>query len=752
MATVVLAAAGSAAGTALGGSMLGILGGMVGAAVGGSVDRSLFGSSHKVEGPRLTDLAVQASTYGVAVPLVYGTARVAGNIIWSTGLTELRNESSSGGGKGGGGGGVTQVAYSYSACFAVALSGRPIDRVGRIWADGKLLRDATGRLAVPGEMRVYPGHEAQLPDPLIEAVEGAANVSAHRGLAYVVFEDLQLAEYANRIPNLTFEVVADAQGDAALSMLVMDLAGRAGLRAIDAAPLDGRVAGFVVARVGAVRQALEALAAVHDFDVTDVDGTLRFVSRPGPVVASIPADDLGVGGTNRRMERQRRQDVDLPAEVCVRYIDPDRDYQIGAQRARRSGDATTRRIVDVPLVLPPTAAKRAAERQLARAWQTRDGYRLDLLPRHVGLTPGDVVHVSEEGRLYNLRIDRTMLGDGLRCEATAERAGTYQSGAAADGGQFTGQSVADSGETTLVLMNLPSVATADQTAATVYAAAAGAADGWRGAVLYQSVDGEVSYEQAAVLPVAATIGRVNTVLAPGQSATWDEASSLNVTLLRADMALESRSELTVLNGANAALVGGEIVQFRNAVLEGDGSYTLSGLLRGRRGTEWAMAGHAAGEDFVLLVAGGLRSIEFGLGALDKPYRYKPVSANATLAETEGQTFAYSGLNLRPLSPVHATGARDGDGALSIGWVRRTRIGGEWTDGADVPLGEESERYDIDILSGGSVVRTITATAPTASYDATQQIADFGACQALVSLRIHQISAAVGRGFPLDAIL
>ena len=757
MATVVLAAAGSAVGSAIGGSVLGIsaqiLGGMVGASIGGGLDRDLFGSSRSVEGPRLTDLAVQASTYGVAVPLVYGTARVAGNVIWSTGLKELRNESASGGGKGGGGGGVTQVTYSYSASFAVALSGRAIDRVGRIWADGKLLRDAGGRLAVPGDLRVYRGNEAQLPDPLIEAVEGIANVSAHRGLAYAVFEDLQLAEYANRVPNLTFEVVADAGGDVALSTLVADLGERAGLRAIDASALAGRVNGFVVARVSAVRQALEALALVHDFDMADVDGTLRFISRPGAVVASIPTDDLGVGGTDRYMERQRRQDVDLPAEVCVRYIDPARDYQLGAQRARRTaGSAATRRIIDVPAVLGSTAAKQAAERQLAKAWQKREEYRLNLLPRHIGLTPGDVVQVSEDGRLHNLRIERTLLGDGLRCDATAERASTYQSDAAADGGQFAGQSVAESGETTLVLMNLPSVATADQAAAMVYAAAAGAADGWRGAVLYQSVDGGVSYEQVAVLPAAAAIGRVNSVPASGQSATWDEANSINVRLLRDDMTLESRNELAVLNGANAALVGREIIQFRDAVLEEDGSYRLSGLLRARRGTEWAMEDHAVGEDFVLLVASGLRAIAFGLGALDKSYRYKPVSVNGTLAETEEQGFAYSGLNLRPLSPVHATGARDGDGTLAITWIRRTRIGGEWMDGADVPLGEESEFYEIDIMNGGAVARTIATPAPTVIYSAAQQIADFGTLQPAVHMRIHQMSAAVGRGFPLDVIL
>ena len=75
-----------------------------------------------------------------------------------------------------------------------------VDRIGRVWADGKLI-DLAGL-----NFRVYPGDETQLPDPKIEAVEGAGSVPAYRGLAYVVFEDMAVGAYGNRIPQLTFEV------------------------------------------------------------------------------------------------------------------------------------------------------------------------------------------------------------------------------------------------------------------------------------------------------------------------------------------------------------------------------------------------------------------------------------------------------------------------------------------------------------------------------------------------------------------
>src|SRR5690606_29166414 len=104
----------------------------------------------------------------------------------------------------------TTTSYSYTASFAVALSARPIIRVGRIWADGVVLRGAAGDWKVATGFRLHRGDEAQAPDPLIASAEGAALAPAHRGIAYAVFEDMDLADFGNRIPSLTFEVIADA--------------------------------------------------------------------------------------------------------------------------------------------------------------------------------------------------------------------------------------------------------------------------------------------------------------------------------------------------------------------------------------------------------------------------------------------------------------------------------------------------------------------------------------------------------------
>src|SRR3546814_7057645 len=129
--------------------------------------------------------------------------RVAGSVIWSTDFVETEQEG------GGGKGKPSQTSYSYSVSFAVLLSARRIGGVRRIWADGKLLRGEAGDFKTPTAFRLHLGSEDQAPDPGMSAAIGFGATPAHRGAAYAVFEQFELAEYGNRIQSLTYEIVAD---------------------------------------------------------------------------------------------------------------------------------------------------------------------------------------------------------------------------------------------------------------------------------------------------------------------------------------------------------------------------------------------------------------------------------------------------------------------------------------------------------------------------------------------------------------
>lgn len=209
MATILLSAAGAAIGGGFGGSILGLSGTVIGRAVGATlgrvIDQRLLGSgSRAVEAGRVDRFRVTGASEGAPIGQVWGRMRVAGQVIWASRFLETTKVT------GGGGKGAPPTPrtteFSYSVSMAVALCEGEIIRVGRIWADGvEIARDSV-------TMRLYPGTETQLPDPKIEAVEGAGLVPAFRGTAYVVFEDLQLGPFGNRVPQFSFEVVRPAQG------------------------------------------------------------------------------------------------------------------------------------------------------------------------------------------------------------------------------------------------------------------------------------------------------------------------------------------------------------------------------------------------------------------------------------------------------------------------------------------------------------------------------------------------------------
>jgi hypothetical protein len=172
-------------------------------------------------------------------------------------------------------------------------------------------------------------------------------------------------------------------------------------------------------------------------------------------------------------------------------------------------------------------------------------------------------------------------------------------------------------------------------------------------------------------------------------------------------------------------------------------------MRGRLGTEAAISTHVAGEKFILLDE-RLQKLEVGNSLIGFSRKYKTAHVGQLVADAAAQDYTYTANALKPYAPVHVAGSRDGVGNLSISWLRRARVNAQWRDSVDVALDEVVEAYELEILNGANVVRVLAVSAGAASYSAAQQIADFGAKQASVSVRIYQISSAVGRGKPANA--
>ncbi len=670
MATVVL--------TTLGGAVGGPVGAALGALTGRMIDGAVFGQRTRT-GPRLHELQVQTSSYGTAIPQLFGTIRVAGTVIWAT---DLRESATTGGGKGTG----RTTNYSYSASFAVALSARPIVGVRRIWAEGKLLRGAGGDWKTRTGFRLYRGDETQLPDPLIESIVGIGNAPAHRGIAYAVFEDLALADFGNRIPSLTFEVEADA-APVPVGRIV-ELLSDGAIRSEAAGPVPG---GFA-ASGARVRDAVDALVEpIGGWYAPEGEGV---VLRTGIGPARMLPGDAPDAAWHRPPV--------APVDVAIAYHDIDRDYQIGVQQVRRAGATGVERI-ELPAAMTADAAARLAGDAAARAGRAVERRTMTLDWQAIDIVPGERVTIMGEAGLWRVRRVGVETG-GVRVELVPVAAATLPPAAATGTAQLAPDVMA--GATRLRLVELPAD-DGDGGAGLprIVAVAAGTRAGWRRALLSMG-DAAGGWQDAGLIATPGTIGVAATVLPRGPATVEDRTGVVEVALLHDAMTLADADAAALDRGANAGLIGDELVQFGMARRTGPGRWRLSRLWRGRRGTEWAIPAHLAGEAFVLLDPATLHPV--GDPAVGRALRAMAVGiAPDDVAEA---AIVPDGRGTVPPAPVHVT-LRRADDMLTIAWVRRGRGGWTWRDAIDVPLGEEREAYRVTLRDADGAERSVDSAVP-----------------------------------------
>lgn len=726
MATLVL----STIGRAVGGPAGAIVGGFVGA----GFDRVLAGGGGG--GGRLADLAVQSSAYGEAVPRLYGRIRVAGALIWSTGLIERS------GGKGGGDG------FSYATSAAIVVSARPIGGIGRVWADGRLVRDAAGVFSVATGFRVHDGSERQVADPLIAAAEGAG-APAYRGRAYVVFEDLQLAEFGNRLPQFTFEVFADGEGAISLARIADDLFAAAGAGPANMAALDLGVTGYGVGRAGSLGEALAQLSVLQPHRLRAAGGQVVASATPGASVRTMAATELGAraGSAVADEVRVRSAERVSPSEVTIGYFDAARDYQPGLQRATGPGRPGMHAHRELPVVAGASEIKALSEAMVSRGARSRATRRVTVSYRHIALEVGDrlVLEGDAGWRVAETRLEAMALTIELEQDESVPAHG----GAAAEPGRLMPNASSAQGPTTLRLIDLATLPDETTAGARLLALVAPTTPGWRYAVVsVEAAGGHVSTVSTARR--ASVLGLAETVLGDGPCERWDEAARLDVRLDDLAGWLESRDRDAVLAGANLALVGSELIAFRAAEALGGGKFRLSGMLRGRFGSEWAAALHVAGESFAVIDLA--RAIRVGLPALSigSEVRGRAVGPLENDAMVVPVTVLHRGEALLPLSPSHVRAERLADGTLTVRWTRRSRFGFAWIDGADAPLGEEIERYLVTISPTAGIAFSAETEGERIDLSASEQLARAGGAVTDFVATVAQSSGIAGWGRPISA--
>lgn len=580
--------------------------------------------------------------------------------------------------------------------------------------------------------------------------QAAARGTMAPGLIYGLHYPLAQG-YGYRIDNpITVTQIAPVT----LASIVRRICLRVGLTEVDVTDLETRlVIGYQIPRPMLARAAIEPLRSVGFFDVVESGQLLKFPVRGKAIVTTLASGDLGAHLAEQErppsVTTKKIQPFELPRQVRVHFQNPELDYDPGEELSPSRTDTKAQSVLDVDLAvcIDSTAAARVAETLYRDFWASRSSHSIQVSVKEGRLEPADPIAAPVDGRVERMRINA--LTDRLpilrQLELVSDDDGTYVSYAEGTSSSRPPDTIPYYGPVDLLLLDLPALSDLDNNAGVYAASLPLITDGaFRGALFLRSEDAGGSYPIVGSVTTPVAAGLVRGAILPGPTTIWDYGNTITVEL--AYGSLENRTEADVLGGANAAAVGvhgrWEIIQFLNATLVIGKIWSLSGLLRGRRGTEEFVDTSQSGDQFVMLSTGALTRLPLDIAVVGVDQLYKAIPIGTSAEGVPAETFTGRGVALKPFSPAHLTGTRDSNGNLFLAWLRRDRLGSDLI----VPMSETVLDFEVDIVSADdAVLRTISVSEEAATYSVEQQITDFGELQSSVTVRVYQISTNVGRG-------
>ena len=538
--------------------------------------------------------------------------------------------------------------------------------------------------------------------------------------------------------------------DPTLREVVEEICLEAGLTLsdIDATDLTPTVHGYKRDQPMTARAWLEGLVPAFQFDAFESGGKIKFKLRGGASELTIPSTDLGAyEGTppDSVLPIQHRQELELPSELHLLYNNLDNDYQIGARLYRRIITTTKHKLhLQSAVVMTPGEAQRALDIFTRALWYERDTFRSTLPPAYQLLEPATNVTLTGPLGDVLVRITSTLtLPNGIvQFEGVADISTLYSSVEVDDdattGNQ--GQLIEFVGRTKLQLIDNVILRTADDSPG-YYLVASGYYTGWRGGVVTRTING---VEQVVgALTIAAPCGTTSGSLNDTAFLGVDVHSRVSVRLIGGGT-LSSITEAQFLAGTNAAMIGQELVYFRDVTLESDGSYTVTRFVRGVGGTP--MTDHELSERFVVLSAAAVLPVDGALSDTGAAATFDATSFGDASATPYTITATLANGRIKPNAPAHAYANRQANGDYVGRFVRSARLNTKWLNSIDVPLDEPTEAYTVIVFDGATEVRTIAVgSEKTFRYTNAQQVADFGEVQTSVDFGVAMVSDRVGRG-------
>lgn len=543
---------------------------------------------------------------------------------------------------------------------------------------------------------------------------------------------------------------AGADAGLTLADIVADVSRRCGVDATeyDVTEIPDPVHGFAVSRQMSGRAAIEAMMPAFVFAAVESDDKVKFRHLNRPSDGVIPDDDLGVHAPNAQvpplLATHRLQEVDLPWRVWFKYLNLGSDYQDGTQLWQKQ--TTTSQLeanLEVAVVMTDDEAKAAVEINGMNAWMEEEEFTFFTSRKYAHVEPLDVRTV--QSRTMRIVSKDESVDDVIKFSAKATVEGVFTTGTDGTPGGFVPPPENVAQKTDLVLLDTP--LPTDDSNPNGYPAAMAGQDrpDWKGAQLFKSTDGGASYVDTGMIGLTPdTMGLTTTALGDfGGGNIFDELNTVTVAIGAGGGTLASATATAVLNDATANLcvIGNEFLQYKVATLIAADTYLLSGLLRGRRGTEWATSSHTAGEFFG--VAPFQNNLAGPLAEVGQALSFKAVTLGNSLSKADAVPFTNLGIALRPYAPVQLGGGTNAAGDVTLNWNRRDRKAGPWRDYVDIPMSESTEAYIVQIweLSYTVCARIITVTAATTTvYTSAQQVTDFGAQQQRIYFTVGQLGS------------
>ena len=456
-------------------------------------------------------------------------------------------------------------------------------------------------------------------------------------------------------------------GSASLPDLVAAICAEAGLTDVDVSALAGVVDGMMAERPTPARDLIEPLMLAFGFDAVQSAGALCFAPRGGTAATKLTNDEMVVDAASDRatppLERQRVEASTSPRAARVAFVSSGDDYRAASVEAQREGAIGAGVATgDLPIAMGAARAQAIADRILAEAWTARERAGFALPPSRLAIEPSDIVAIETPAGEKDHRIARISEDGSRRIEAVQVDRG-HAIARVAYNEALPPPSPPVSAPPVVVAMDLPLLTGNESPHALSFAAFL---DPWPGPLTIWRSASDDGYASDAEIRAPATVGRTLSSVPAAAPNLWTRDLGLEIELSAG--ALSSRSQLAVLNGANAIALetpsgDWEVAQFETATLIGDDRYRLSPLLRGQAGTEGLIADPLPAGARVVALNGattqstapastlGLRRF-YRIGASSRP-----VSA-ATHALIVDEAL---GAGLRPYAPAHLQVATEADG-------------------------------------------------------------------------------------------